>query len=389
MENAENSPTPPEPQPVIAPASRCHWLLILALLILALVFGGYVCAGPVAALSIRFFEAVLAIWFFAFGASLGSFLNVVAYRIPRGRSLLGSSFCPRCKHSIRWHDNIPAFGWVVLRGRCRDCHQRISGRYPLVEVIAGVMVLGLAVAELFLDGANLPGRAPGGYAGLSWLVQRFPWDQVATLTAHTVLLCVLLSWTLIVEDGYRLPRRFIVFALALGLALPAIAPWVQPVPWIGQRPDWIAHQAWLQRLDTTLVGIAAGLLLGGLQALVPRIWRRESAHQRSGAFDWAASVALVGAFLGWQATVSVILLATSVRVIVSTITAGMLPRQPSIAWACMTGATFFQILAWSALDGLAGWPGSQMSPIEAIAPVTVSLYFSAVASYVECRRVME
>jgi leader peptidase (prepilin peptidase) / N-methyltransferase len=73
------------------------------------------------------------------GLVVGSFLNVVIYRLPRHESLVRPpSHCPACSSLVRWHDNVPVFGWLMLRGKCRDCGQRISVRYPLVEGMTGV-----------------------------------------------------------------------------------------------------------------------------------------------------------------------------------------------------------------------------------------------------------
>ena len=75
-----------------------------------------------------------------FGLMIGSFLNVVAYRLPRGESLVApASHCPGCETPIRPWDNIPLLSWVFLRGRCRSCGVRISPRYPLVELLTGVL----------------------------------------------------------------------------------------------------------------------------------------------------------------------------------------------------------------------------------------------------------
>src|SRR5438132_252016 len=75
-----------------------------------------------------------------FGLMIGSFLNVVAYRLPRGESLVApASHCPGCETPIRPWDNIPLLSWIFLRGRCRSCGQRISARYPLVELLTGVL----------------------------------------------------------------------------------------------------------------------------------------------------------------------------------------------------------------------------------------------------------
>lgn len=79
--------------------------------------------------------AVLAVIGFVLGLLIGSFLNVVIWRVPRGESINSpSSHCPSCGHPIRAYDNIPVVSWLVLRGRCRDCGATISVRYPLVEL---------------------------------------------------------------------------------------------------------------------------------------------------------------------------------------------------------------------------------------------------------------
>ena len=81
------------------------------------------------------------------GLALGSFLNVCIVRLPNDRSLVRPpSSCPRCRHPIAWHDNIPVLSWLLLRGRCRHCSEPISVQYPLVEVAVGVIWV-LAVAH--------------------------------------------------------------------------------------------------------------------------------------------------------------------------------------------------------------------------------------------------
>src|SRR5918997_863734 len=72
-----------------------------------------------------------------FGALVGSFLNVVAHRVPLGESIVSpGSRCPGCGAPVRPYDNIPVVSWLVLRGRCRDCGTRISPRYPVVEALS-------------------------------------------------------------------------------------------------------------------------------------------------------------------------------------------------------------------------------------------------------------
>src|SRR6478672_11835636 len=101
-------------------------------------------------------HVVAIIFLFAFGACVGSFLNVVVWRLPRiempeGTGLWKSmllawqglsyppSHCPNCKQRLKWYDNIPVFGWIKLGGKCRFCRQPISMRYPIVEAITGLL----------------------------------------------------------------------------------------------------------------------------------------------------------------------------------------------------------------------------------------------------------
>jgi leader peptidase (prepilin peptidase) / N-methyltransferase len=82
------------------------------------------------------------------GAAVGSFLNVVAYRLPRGESLVApGSHCPACDAPIGVRDNIPLLSWLVLRGRCRECGESISARYPLVEALTAAVFAAIAVVR--------------------------------------------------------------------------------------------------------------------------------------------------------------------------------------------------------------------------------------------------
>ncbi len=83
-----------------------------------------------------------------FGAILGSFLNVVAYRLPRGESLAHPpSRCPSCGAPVKPYDNIPVLSWLLLRGRCRNCGEPISVRYPLVEAGTGLLCALVVIAK--------------------------------------------------------------------------------------------------------------------------------------------------------------------------------------------------------------------------------------------------
>src|SRR6516164_4594459 len=94
-------------------------------------------------------EALLAL---LFGLIIGSFLNVTIHRWPRGRSVIRPrSHCVRCRKMIAWYDNIPLVSYIVLGGRCRYCKRKISIRYPLVELLTGLLFFYLVLTQ----GANL------------------------------------------------------------------------------------------------------------------------------------------------------------------------------------------------------------------------------------------
>ena len=87
-----------------------------------------------------------------FGAVIGSFLNVVAYRVPLGESLVSpGSRCPHCDAPVKPYDNVPVLSWLLLRGRCRNCGKGISARYPLVELATAVVFAAVVAARGFDD----------------------------------------------------------------------------------------------------------------------------------------------------------------------------------------------------------------------------------------------
>lgn len=138
---------------------------------------------------------VVALIFLA-GLAIGSFLNVVAHRLPRGESLISPpSHCPKCDTPIRWYDNLPVLGWLLLRGRCRSCGESISWRYPAVELATGLL-FGLVAATQ---------------------------DETIRIVLGLLLVTTLVPVTLIDLDTRRIPNAITlpsaIAALAAGLAL--------------------------------------------------------------------------------------------------------------------------------------------------------------------------
>jgi leader peptidase (prepilin peptidase) / N-methyltransferase len=134
-----------------------------------------------------------------FGLAVGSFLNVVIYRVPRGESVVSPpSKCPSCGSSIRNRHNVPVFGWLLLRGKCYDCKAPISTRYPLVEAATGVL-----------------------FAAVTWrlLAIDLPW----ALAAYLYLAASGVALAMIDIDVKRLPDRIVLPSYAVVAALLTVA----------------------------------------------------------------------------------------------------------------------------------------------------------------------
>jgi leader peptidase (prepilin peptidase) / N-methyltransferase len=90
--------------------------------------------------------AIVLLFGFAIGASIGSFLTVVRYRVPQGKSLVTpGSHCDACLRPLRAVENIPVVSWLIQRGRCRTCEAKVPGVYPIIEAACGLAVAGLAL----------------------------------------------------------------------------------------------------------------------------------------------------------------------------------------------------------------------------------------------------
>ena len=121
------------------------------------------------------------------GACVGSFINVVVWRMPRDESVIWpGSHCPHCGHGVRWHDNIPVIGWLLLVGRCRDCHQPIARRYPLVEALTAGLWLSAAWAHGFGVTHPMSGSVPGLITLAAGLVPALPVPALRDSTGREV-----------------------------------------------------------------------------------------------------------------------------------------------------------------------------------------------------------
>ena len=153
-----------------------------------------------------------------FGAVLGSFLNVVAHRLPLRESVVAPrSRCPQCRTPIRSRDNVPVVSWLLLRGRCRDCAAPISARYPLVELATAVLLAAVAVA------ASSPADLALGIALMLLLVPVTLIDIDHRIIPNTLMLAgsaISLTLLALLAPG-RLPEHLIAAVAAGGFLLVA------------------------------------------------------------------------------------------------------------------------------------------------------------------------
>ncbi|MGN7797902.1 prepilin peptidase [Leifsonia sp. 22587] len=250
-----------------------------------------------------------------FGSLIGSFLNVVVYRVPAGMSLMRpASACPICGSRIRPHDNVPVLSWLLLRGRCRDCGTRIPVRYPLVEL--GTAALFAVVAFAFLVPLRVPGRplAATILELLAWLwlaavtialsiidieTHRLP-DRIVIPTA--VAIAALLTAAAAVEgDWWRLGQAGI-GAAALGgfyLLLAFVRPGAMglgDVKLAGVLGLALGWAGWAQ----LAVGAFAAFVLGGVFSLVFVLAKRVDRKGGIPFGPWMLAGAWVGMFFGAQ-----------------------------------------------------------------------------------------
>lgn len=168
-------------------------------------------------------DFLTALWLGGVGACVGSFLNVVAYRVPRGMSVVWKpSHCPRCGRAIRWHDNVPIFGWLWLGGRCRDCKGPISSRYAIVETITGAAFFALAYVDLYAGGGKLPGTTKPLAPGAWHSVWNPDWPLLGWYAYHAVLVCTAIVAVLTGIDAQAGKKRTAIklCVLAALFALP-------------------------------------------------------------------------------------------------------------------------------------------------------------------------
>ena len=201
--------------------------------------------------------AAFHLWVFAAGAVIGSFLNVVIARVPKGQSIVKpGSRCPRCAAPIAWYDNVPVVSWLLLRAKCRKCGAPISIRYPLVELLTAVLAVAI-VRQL----------------GPTW-----------TALGMFAFAAALVALAYIDIDTWLLPHQITWPLLAAGLASPLWNPQLS--------------------FASSAIGAAAGFTLFAAIALFgEKLLKRET-------MGWGDVwlLAGIGAWLGWECLLPVVML---------------------------------------------------------------------------------
>lgn len=204
--------------------------------------------------------SLAAVIVFALGASIGSFINVVVYRLPAGLSILWPpSRCPHCLHRLGKRENVPVLGWLSLRGRCRHCKSQISVRYPVVEAVTGLLFL----LVFWTFGVSV--QTLGYWALCSWL----------------------LALSIIDLDTMTLPNPLTQSGLVVGLVFQLVAGFLPEATW---------GSGSLNQLMSGIFGAVLGLWLFDLVTVVGSITLGQAAM---GGGD-AKLAAMLGAWLGWK-----------------------------------------------------------------------------------------
>ncbi|MBA2663632.1 MAG: prepilin peptidase [Bradymonadaceae bacterium] len=222
---------------------------------------------------------------FALGAVVGSFLNVVIYRVPAGKSVVTpGSHCPICGHAIRWYDNVPILSWaLLLRARCRDCAAPIPARYALVETLTGLLTLAL-------------------WFKIGWRhfqdIDLFNELAVSTLAVpfgfYFFFICLLVVVTFVDLDHYLIPHEFTFPGMAIGIAA-AFALSSEHIMAPGSMGGF-----WPPVTPSVSI---IGLLVGGLTVVVIFVlYYAIRGAEGIGGGD-VTLMAVMGAWLGWPSLV--------------------------------------------------------------------------------------
>ncbi|MEI7702050.1 MAG: prepilin peptidase [Planctomycetia bacterium] len=319
---------------------------------------------------------------FIIGCCIGSFLNVCIHRFPSRHRLIDQlkslnshgSGCPKCSVAIRWYDNVPLFGWLLLRGRCRNCRLPISPRYPLVELLTGILFVALFQLEMPSNfwGTVDPGGlyTPDGPQNLTTFWPAPVWLHVR-YALHIAMICCLIVATFIdlelwiIPDGSTVPMMLLALLVAGTFGQAWIVPvWFQDASVVSTlrslAPDWmkVLLFSWdslpfaiaFPHLHGFLVS-AAGLIVGGGVVWVVRILGAWVLKREAMGFGDVVLMAMVGSVIGWQPVLVVFFLAPIPAISVAVLSLIFRRRDEIPYGPWLSLATFLLLAAWKTI-----WP---------------------------------
>ena len=255
------------------------------------------------------------------GALIGSFLNVVIHRVPAGLSVVyPPSACPGCGNRIREYDNIPVISWLILRGRCRDCREPISARYPLIEagtalafgMVAAWMLSPLSPAGGVVEAAGVAGLAAGALLLVAylWLAAASIALTAIDLETHRLPNVIVLPGYAVAAAGLGIPallagdlERLGTMAAGAGMLFAAYA--VMAMAWpggmgmgdvklAGVLGAFLGFSGWA----ALIVGAFGAFVLGGVISIVLLVTKRVSRKGGIPFGPWMTAGAWVGLVLG-------------------------------------------------------------------------------------------
>jgi leader peptidase (prepilin peptidase)/N-methyltransferase len=228
-------------------------------------------------------EVLLYLFSFILGSVIGSFLNVCIYRLPREESIVyPPSRCTSCGSGIRFHHNIPVVGYVILKGRCADCDQRIPFRYPLVELISGIAL-----------------------AGAYW-----KFGLSAELLFFSVLIFSLIVITFIDLEHMIIPNVITIPGTIIGLIFNAlITDWEMSGHLLGTFSFSLENFLGVLNEVPFLDSVFGLIVGGGLLFLIAFLYVTIRKTEGMGMGD-VKLLAMIGAFLGWKGVVFVMLVSS-------------------------------------------------------------------------------
>jgi leader peptidase (prepilin peptidase)/N-methyltransferase len=220
-----------------------------------------------------------------FGLVLGSFLNVVIYRLPADESIVfPPSYCPSCETPIRWYDNIPVLSWLILDGECRECGDPISLQYPVVELLTSALSVALWI-KVVLTGPSAEGI--------------FSPATVSVFVLYAVFIYLLVAISFIDLEHMIVPHRLTAIGVAVGIATPVLLDFIVPVG--GLQYFWP---------PTTFMESIFGVLAGGMVIVfIFYGYLAVRGIEGIGGGD-VTLMAMIGAWLGWPAIIFVLFAAS-------------------------------------------------------------------------------